>query len=127
MLRGLSPVSFRIAHVALATWFAVGFFAATAQAEEVPLERIAFGSCAKQNDPQPIWDAVVAMKPERFLFIGDNIYGDSRDMSVLKAKYELLGAQPGFQKLRATCPVLATWDDHDYGANDGGADYPMRR
>ena len=98
-----------------------------ALAEEQPLERIAFGSCAKQDKPQPIWDAIVAVRPERFLFIGDNIYGDSEDMNVLRQKYALLGAQPGFQKLRATCPVLATWDDHDYGQNDGGAAYPMRR
>ena len=100
---------------------------AESAADEGPLERIAFGSCARQNEPQPIWDAVVATKPQRFLFIGDNIYGDSQDMNVLRTKYGLLGAQPGFQKLRQTCPVLATWDDHDYGANDGGADYPMRR
>jgi alkaline phosphatase D len=99
----------------------------SAQAEEAPLARIAFGSCAKQDKPQPIWEAVVETKPERFLFIGDNIYGDSQDMNVLRAKYALLGAQPGYRKLLQTCPVLATWDDHDYGVNDGGADYPMRR
>ena len=97
------------------------------RAEEQPLERIAFGSCAKQDKPQPIWDAVIETRPQRFLFIGDNIYGDSQDMEVLRAKYALLGAQPGYQKLLQTCPVLATWDDHDYGVNDGGADYPKRR
>jgi len=98
------------------------------QADDAPpIERIAFGSCAKQDKPQPIWDAVVATDPQRFLFIGDNIYGDSEDMEVLRTKYALLGAQPGFQKLRSHCPILATWDDHDYGQNDGGADYAMRR
>jgi len=97
-----------------------------APAEDM-LERIVFGSCARQHEPQPVWDAIVELKPQRFLFIGDNIYGDSHDMDVLRAKYAQLGAQPGFQKLKQTCPVLATWDDHDYGANDAGADYPMRR
>lgn len=97
-----------------------------AQAQE-PLQRIAFGSCAKQDKPQPIWDAVVETKPQLFLFIGDNIYGDTEDMAALKQKWDLLGAQPGYQKLKQTCPVLATWDDHDYGANDAGADYPKRR
>ena len=38
--------------------------------------RIAFGSCAKQWEPQPVWDAVAAAKPDLFLFIGDAIYGD---------------------------------------------------
>ncbi|MBC7821963.1 MAG: alkaline phosphatase family protein, partial [Planctomycetaceae bacterium] len=92
-----------------------------------PLQRIAFGSCAKQDKPQPIWDAVVETKPQLFLFIGDNIYGDTEDMTVLKQKWDLLGAQPGYQKLKQTCPVLATWDDHDYGANDAGAEYPKKR
>ncbi len=91
------------------------------------LQRIAFGSCAKQDKPQPIWDAVVETKPQLFLFIGDNIYGDTEDMAVLKQKWDLLGAQPGYQKLKQTCPVLATWDDHDYGANDAGAEYPKKR
>lgn len=96
-------------------------------ADEDPLSRIAFGSCAKQDKPQPIWEAVLETKPQIFLFLGDNIYGDSEDMSVLRAKYELLGNQPGYQKLKQTCPVLATWDDHDYGANDAGAEYPQKR
>lgn len=100
--------------------------ALTAHAQE-PMQRIAFGSCAKQDQPQPIWDAVVETKPQLFLFIGDNIYGDTEDMAVLKRKWDLLGAQPGYQKLKQTCPVLATWDDHDYGANDAGADYPKKR
>ena len=61
-----------------------------ALAAEEPLSRISFGSCAKQDKPQPIWDAVVAGKPELFIFLGDNIYGDSADMNVLQAKYEQL-------------------------------------
>jgi alkaline phosphatase D len=118
-----------ISKAVLSTALLSGLFSAArgVAADEPPLERIAFGSCAKQDQPQPIWDAVVAMQPQRFLFIGDNIYGDSEDMNVLRTKYDLLGAQPGYQRLKATCPVLATWDDHDYGKNDGGADYAKRR
>ena len=94
---------------------------------DVPLTRIAFGSCAKQDKPQPIWDAVVELKPQLFVFLGDNIYGDSIDMDVLRSKYKLLANQPGFQKLKQSCPVVGTWDDHDFGADDAGADYPMKR
>jgi alkaline phosphatase D len=91
-----------------------------------PLDLIAFGSCAEQDKPQPIWEAVVASHPDRFVFLGDNIYGDTQDMQVLRAKYAQLAAQPGFQQLKAITPILATWDDHDYGANDAGAEYPMK-
>ncbi|MCI0461457.1 MAG: alkaline phosphatase D family protein [Gemmataceae bacterium] len=91
-----------------------------------PLSRIAFGSCAHQDRPQPIWDKVLAVRPDLFLFVGDNIYGDTKDMAVLKAKYDKLGAVPGYQKLLKACRVLATWDDHDYGWDDAGSDYPRR-
>ena len=94
--------------------------------DDVPLSRIAFGSCAKQDEPQPIWEAVVESDPDVFLLIGDNIYGDSEDLDVLKAKWDQLGAIPGYQKLKETCPILATWDDHDYGANDAGVEYPKK-
>lgn len=90
------------------------------------LTRIAFGSCAKQDKAQPIWDAVLAARPDLFIFLGDNIYADTRDPAVMAAKYAALAAKPGFQKLKATTPLMAIWDDHDYGENDAGADYPMK-
>jgi len=88
--------------------------------------RIAFGSCARQDKPQPIWEAVLASEPDLFVFLGDNIYGDTRDPAVLRAKYAQLAAQPGFKRLRERVPVLATWDDHDFGENDAGAEYPLK-
>jgi alkaline phosphatase D len=90
------------------------------------ITRIGFGSCAKQDKPQPIWDAINALEPELFIFLGDNIYGDTLDMAELSAKYDMLGAIPGFRRLRERTQVLAIWDDHDYGENDAGAGYPMK-
>lgn len=95
-------------------------------ASDRTLTRIAFGSCAKQTKDQPIWDTVLANRPDLFVFLGDNIYGDTRDMNELRAKYAQLAAKPGFQKLRASTPLVAVWDDHDYGEDDSGADYPMK-
>jgi alkaline phosphatase D len=106
--------------------FLVPLLTASPAAADEPLRRIAFGSCARQDRPQPIWDAVVAGKPELFLFLGDNIYADTTDLDVMRAKYEQLAKVPGYQKLVQTCPILATWDDHDFGANDAGADYSKR-
>jgi len=88
-----------------------------------PLSRIAFGSCANERRPQPIWDAINEMKPQLFIFTGDNVYADSGRPEILKRAYDSLGAIPGFAKLRASCPVLATWDDHDYGKNDAGEEF----
>jgi alkaline phosphatase D len=90
------------------------------------LRRIAFGSCAEQSKPQPVWQPVLARHNDLFIFLGDNIYGDSRDMAVLSAKYAKLAAIPGFAQLRASTPVVAVWDDHDFGENDAGGDYPQK-
>ncbi len=92
-----------------------------------PLSRIHFGSCVKQTQPMPIFRTIVQDRPEVFLMIGDNIYADTEDMEVMRAKYAQLNADPGFSLLRATCPVLATWDDHDFGRNDAGQEYPKKR
>lgn len=108
--------------------FALGQdFALAQEAPTEPLKRISFGSCAKQDQPQPIWEAIVSGKPELFILLGDNIYGDTNDMQLLRRKYRQLEDQPGFVKLRQQCPVIATWDDHDFGRDDSGAEFELRR
>jgi alkaline phosphatase D len=106
-------------------------FAPSVSAQEKPLTRIAFGSCADQDKPLPIFETIAEAKPELLLLLGDNIYADldkSRKVTVdvIREKYEILGKLPGWQKLKAACPIMATWDDHDLGKNDGGADYPLK-
>lgn len=101
--------------------------AARADDNSTPVARIAFGSCCKQGQPQPVWDSIVGARPDLFIFLGDNIYGDSTDLGVLRARWAQLGAEPGYRKLKAACRILATWDDHDFGMNDGGAEYPSKQ
>ncbi|TWU31825.1 alkaline phosphatase D family protein [Novipirellula artificiosorum] len=91
-----------------------------------PLTKIALGSCAREGQSQPIWEAVADSRPDLFVFLGDNIYADTTDMKVMKRKYGLLAADQGFQRVTRTCPILATWDDHDYGADDSGEEYPKK-
>ena len=88
--------------------------------------RIAFGSCAKQTKPQPVLKTIVQHEPDLFIYLGDNIYGDTRNMSALKLKYSLLGSKPEYQTLRERVAVLSVWDDHDYGENDAGREYPKK-
>ncbi len=97
------------------------------------VSRVAFGSCAKQWEPQPIWDSVVASRPDVFLFLGDIIYGDwdgekvvEVTAEILRAEWAELAAVPQFQNLKAAVPVLATWDNHDYGHHSAGAEFPLR-
>ena len=87
---------------------------------------IAFGSCGKQDKALPILNDVVKHQPDVFIFLGDNIYGDTEDMEVLRRKYEQLGSKASFQNLKKHIEILATWDDHDYGQNDVGINYPHK-
>ena len=88
---------------------------------------IAFGSCSDQKRPQPLWDDIVAQKPDVWIWLGDNIYGDTENMDTLRAKYARQKAHPVYQQLRQSTPILGVWDDHDYGVNDGGKEYPRRK
>ena len=91
-----------------------------------PLTKILFGSCIKQEKPIPIFETILSYYPEVFLFLGDNVYADTDDMTKMREKYAKLGGVPECQKLREVSEVMAVWDDHDYGRNDAGAEYPKR-
>ncbi len=105
--------------------YAVFFFLNVTAQEKV--ERIAFGSCGLQIGEQFIWNNVVGLNPDLWVWLGDNIYGDTEDMNVLRKKYQQLGDNQNYQYLKENVPVIATWDDHDYGVNDGGKHYPMKK
>lgn len=89
--------------------------------------KIAFGSCSHQNAPEQLWNEAVSLKPDLWVWGGDNIYADTHDEQVMKEKYDRQKNNPGYQKLLATCPVTGTWDDHDYGINDGGKFYSKKQ
>jgi len=89
--------------------------------------RIAFGSCAKQSKPQPIWKSIAATQPDLFLFLGDNLYADARDEKTLRQRYEEFRAVAPLQAFRRSTPHLAIWDDHDFGDDDVGGEYPHKK
>lgn len=88
--------------------------------------RIAFGSCAHEDKDLPMLSVASQLNPDAFIFLGDNIYGDTRNMDTLVHKYSKLASKPEFQQLLEQTTVLATWDDHDYGENDAGRHYPFK-
>ena len=90
------------------------------------LTRIAFGSCGYQDEPQPILALAAEQKPDAFIFLGDNIYGDTDHMDTLQAKYNRWGAKDEFKKLDSSTKIFATWDDHDFGRNDAGKWYSYK-
>jgi len=98
-----------------------------------PVQRIAFGSCAKHWQPQPVWNAIIGKKPDVFIFLGDNIYADTDGTTAwrvskgqLTGEWNRLADKPEFQKARAAMPFMATWDNHDYGSHAGGVEFPVK-
>lgn len=82
---------------------------------------IAFGSCADQKKPTPLFREIVAYKPDLYIGAGDNVYSSKEQDRPISKAYYSLSAIPEFQELANTTPIVATWDDHDFGVNDGGA------
>ncbi|WP_046246478.1 alkaline phosphatase D family protein [Hymenobacter terrenus] len=112
--------------LALATAFLFGSPAAEAQQKKELA--IAFGSCNRTDLPQPLWPVIAQEKPDVWLWLGDNIYGDTDDMAVLKQKYDTQFNLPAYSQFRTQVPVIiGTWDDHDYGRNDAGKEYPFKK
>jgi alkaline phosphatase D len=112
--------------VALATATLAG---CAATSRQQPMHRVDFGSCTDQTRPQPIWDTVIADRPDLFIFGGDNVYANEQPFSIerLQQAYATEAAVPQFARLRDAVPHMAIWDDGDYGLNDGGADFPLKQ
>lgn len=88
---------------------------------------IAFGSCNHHDDPQTIWEPILQNDPDLWIWLGDNVYGDTDDMQVLETKYNLQKKNEAYRHFRAAVPVIGVWDDHDYGRNDAGKGYPYKK
>ncbi len=88
---------------------------------------IAFGSCNKTHLPNILWDDIIKEKPDVWIWGGDNVYADTDDANELKDFYSKQLAVSGYQKLLKKVKVLATWDDHDYGLNDGGVEFHFKK
>lgn len=95
------------------------------------LVRIALGSCAGQDQPQSFWTAIAATRPQLFLMMGDNVYGDlawqgDAGLASFRSAYAKLANHREFQAFRSRVPMRAVWDDHDYGPNDSGGDFAYK-
>jgi alkaline phosphatase D len=88
--------------------------------------RIAFGSCNDLSQPQLLWGHIAALHPDVWVWLGDNVYADTQDMAEMRLHYDRTRAEPGYAALLRQTRVIGTWDDHDYGANNAGKEYPKR-
>lgn len=104
-------------------------------ASDAVLTRILVGSCNDEENDSPVMQTLAGQEADLFLMIGDNVYGDRDgrnytnnqvELTELRESFTELGADPAFQAVRDAFPMMVAWDDHDYGANDGGREFPFR-
>ncbi len=99
--------------------------------------RVAVVSCSNDFFAKhyPIWDVLAAKNPEYLLMIGDNVYADrtraGEKMSVtpesLWKRYTDTRLTLPIYYMEKLIPTHATWDDHDYGAQDGGEKFEYKK
>jgi alkaline phosphatase D len=104
---------------------------------ETALSRILVGSCLDEEKGESATLRTMAGETaDLFLMIGDNVYGDrdgpayvnnQSELSELRASFADLAAREDFRAVRAKFPMMVAWDDHDYGANDAGREFPFKR
>ena len=100
------------------------------------LTRILIGSCLdEEKGPSSALMSIANEEADLFLMVGDNVYGDrdgrgyvnnQTDLEELRESFADLAARDDFQKVRANHPMMVSWDDHDFGANDAGKEFPFR-
>ena len=88
---------------------------------------IAFGSCNKQDKENVLWQEVLKNSPDVWIWGGDNIYSDTDNMQKMKRDYKQQWQQKDYARLTRAMPVMGTWDDHDYGINDGGVEFHKKK
>ena len=86
------------------------------------------GSCLDQRFEQEIWSSIKNEHIDGFIFLGDNVYGDTPSGKLTKMKKAYAIQKTKLPKwLMNDKEILSIWDDHDFGLNDGGGDYPLKR
>ena len=96
--------------------------------------RFAFGSCSRHDKPQSVWGAVRAVKPDAFVWLGDVIYADGKANGTRayigndahRAAFETQLAHPEYAALARETKIVGTWDDHDFGFNNAGAEWEQK-
>lgn len=99
--------------------------------------RFAVVSCmddALSDVQKQIWPELLKQEPDFILMIGDNTYADwtkgkSRPVTSVEqlwVRYAETRERLAIFSAEKLVPTVATWDDHDFGRNDGDRTFPLK-
>ncbi len=99
--------------------------------------KISIASCMDDRfikEQKIMWKSFIEQKSDLHFFIGDNVYGDKNVLQKgmaqpheLWQRYVDTRQTLDIYQAKQLTPTLATWDDHDYGNNGGGINYPHKK
>jgi len=92
-----------------------------------------FSACLRDNyTPHDIFDYIKPLSPTFIALLGDNIYADKDGdinagpahsvLPALRSKYTR-NFDEHFQEIGSSFPIIAIWDDHDYGQDNSDSTY----
>ncbi len=99
---------------------------------------IAFASCMDdfyKTQQTSMWKELLGHGADILIILGDNVYADRRNghpiidvnPRVLWERYTETRDLLELYKSDNLIPIIATWDDHDFGQNDGGLDFKYKK
>lgn len=86
-----------------------------------------------KKEQEMMWSQLSSMRPDVIFLIGDNVYADWKesrnlgpvvDSSTMWQRFVETRQILSLFRQRRLTPVLAVWDDHDFGMNDGNRNRP---
>ena len=90
----------------------------TAAADRRRSETLCFTSCV-DIEKSPLWREIASVDPDLLVFMGDTPYIDTADLSAARRLHREFLGMPGLVDLVRSTPTVGTWDDHDFGRNNG--------
>ncbi|KAH8739209.1 phosphodiesterase/alkaline phosphatase D [Cryptosporidium ryanae] len=94
-----------------------------------PIESLVFVSCldGQKVDPttgkyvsQDFWENISRDRPDALLWMGDTIYTKCNDIECIREGYRVQASNSYYKKVVESGVFIdGTWDDHDYGVNNG--------
>lgn len=101
-------------------------FTFTQQSFAHNVTRIAFGSCNNQYHKQPLWPIILEMKPDLFIWGGDNVYAETTDPDKIAQAYNVQNSHPEYRHFKELTPIIGLWDDHDFAFDNARGDFPFK-
>ncbi|HET7727664.1 MAG TPA: alkaline phosphatase D family protein [Candidatus Limnocylindrales bacterium] len=102
----------------------------TGSPDVAPTLTVALAACLLDPQGGEALEDVAALEPDVMVWLGDNVYADRMavlgDIQGMRGLYRQLGENERFRAIARDAEVMATWDDHDYGRNDAGAEWVFK-